>query len=136
MRWDRLFGELEGYAEHLRLEDLPAAEGQKLAREPRGPGGSPLNFGGETAPGILLLDAIGWRGMFLIGALPLVTLLPLAYLKMPESPAWLASRGRMDEARATLATTAVTIPAMDQAATAMAATGRTAGCGRRQRARR
>ena len=34
---------------------------------------------------ILLLDQIGWRGMFWIGALPLVTLLPLAFLKMPES---------------------------------------------------
>ena len=49
---------------------------------------------------ILLLAAIGWRGMFWIGALPIVTLLPLAFFKMPESPAWLASRGRMDEARA------------------------------------
>ena len=33
---------------------------------------------------IVLLQHIGWRGMFLIGALPLVTLLPLAYFKMPE----------------------------------------------------
>src|SRR6476619_4777495 len=49
---------------------------------------------------IILLGAIGWRGMFWIGALPLITLLPLAYFKMPESPAWLAARGRMDEARA------------------------------------
>ena len=32
--------------------------------------------------------------MFWIGALPLVTLLPLAFFKMPESPAWLLSRGR------------------------------------------
>src|SRR4051794_40225968 len=48
---------------------------------------------------IILLDSIGWRGMFWIGALPLVTLLPLAIVKMPESPAWLApprgpSKGR------------------------------------------
>ncbi|SDZ07480.1 MFS transporter, AAHS family, benzoate transport protein [Geodermatophilus africanus] len=56
---------------------------------------------------ILLLDAIGWRGMFWIGALPLVTLLPLAYLKMPESPAWLASRGRVEEARAVAVRTGV-----------------------------
>jgi AAHS family benzoate transporter-like MFS transporter len=55
-----------------------------------------------------------WRrsaggGMFLIGALPLVTLLPLAFLKMPESPAWLASRGRLDEARAVAARTGVSL---------------------------
>jgi AAHS family benzoate transporter-like MFS transporter len=49
---------------------------------------------------IILLDVMGWRGMFWIGALPIVTLLPLAFFKMPESPAWLAARGRMDEARA------------------------------------
>ena len=64
---------------------------------------------------ILLLDVIGWRGMFWIGALPLVTLLPLAFLKMPESPAWLASRGRLDEARAVAARTGVslTLPAAE-----------------------
>jgi AAHS family benzoate transporter-like MFS transporter len=49
---------------------------------------------------IILLQSIGWRGMFWIGALPLVTLLPLAFFKMPESPAWLMSRGRVEEARA------------------------------------
>jgi MFS transporter, AAHS family, benzoate transport protein len=59
---------------------------------------------------ILLLQHIAWRGMFLIGALPLVTLLPLAYFKMPESVAWLASRGRLDEARAISARTGVEIP--------------------------
>ena len=58
---------------------------------------------------ILLLDVIGWRGMFWTGALPLVTLLPLAFLKMPESPAWLASRGRLDEAQAVAARTGVTL---------------------------
>ena len=58
---------------------------------------------------ILLLDVIGWRGMFWIGALPVLTLLPLAFLKMPESPAWLASRGRLDEAQAVAARTGVTL---------------------------
>jgi AAHS family benzoate transporter-like MFS transporter len=58
---------------------------------------------------ILLLDVVGWRGMFWIGALPLLTLLPLAFLKMPESPAWLASRGRLDEARAVAARTGVSL---------------------------
>src|SRR5919112_5205575 len=59
---------------------------------------------------IILLGAIGWRGMFWIGALPLVTLLPLAIVKMPESVAWLASRGRMEEARAISARTGVPLP--------------------------
>ncbi|MCW4355547.1 aromatic acid/H+ symport family MFS transporter [Hoyosella sp. YIM 151337] len=49
---------------------------------------------------ILLRDTIGWRGMFWIGALPLVILLPLAIAKLPESPKWLATRGRADEALA------------------------------------
>ena len=49
---------------------------------------------------IVLLATIGWRGMFWVGALPIVTLLPLALLKMPESPTWLLSRGRVEEARA------------------------------------
>jgi MFS transporter, AAHS family, benzoate transport protein len=49
---------------------------------------------------IALLGPLGWRGMFWIGALPIVTLLPLAFFKMPESPIWLLARGRVDEARA------------------------------------
>lgn len=49
---------------------------------------------------IMLLGTIGWRGMFLVGALPIITLLPLAFIKMPESPTWLLSRGRVDDARA------------------------------------
>ena len=60
--------------------------------------------------GIFLLPVIGWRGMFLLGALPLVTLLPLAYWKLPESVAWLASRGRLDEARRVSERTGVPIP--------------------------
>ena len=63
---------------------------------------------------IMLLGAIGWRGMFWIGALPLVTLLPLAILKMPESPAWLLARGRIEEARALSERTGV--PLADAAA--------------------
>ena len=58
---------------------------------------------------ILMLESAGWRGMFLLGALPLVTLLPLAVLKMPESPAWLAARGRLAEAREVARRTGVAI---------------------------
>lgn len=65
---------------------------------------------------IVLLPLIGWRGMFLIGSLPLITLLPLAYFRMPESVAWLASRGRLEEARALSLRTGVDVPAAESAA--------------------
>jgi MFS transporter, AAHS family, benzoate transport protein len=70
---------------------------------------------------IILLGSIGWRGMFWIGALPLVTLLPLAFFKMPESPAWLLSRGRVEEARAVAERTGV--PLVEAAAAPTPATG-------------
>lgn len=46
-------------------------------------GGIPLGSLLSALLAILLLEHIGWRGMFWIGALPIVTLLPLAYFKMP-----------------------------------------------------
>ena len=49
-------------------------------------------------------------GMFWIGALPLVTLLPLAYFKMPESVAWLVSRGRIAQAQQVSARTGMPMP--------------------------
>ena len=60
--------------------------------------------------GILLQESIGWRGLFWIGALPLVTLLPLAYFKMPESVAWLVSRGRIAQAQQVSARTGMPMP--------------------------
>lgn len=72
--------------------------------------GIPLGSLCAAGLAILLLGEIGWRGMFWIGALPVVTLLPLAYFKMPESVAWLAARGRMEEARAIADRTGVDIP--------------------------
>src|SRR4051794_37903123 len=79
---------------------------------------------------IILLDVIGWRGMFWIGALPLVTLLPLAIFKMPESVAWLASRGRLDEARAISARTGVPLPEAPSAQAAAAGAAAPVGGGR------
>ena len=69
---------------------------------------------------ILLLAGIGWRGMFWIGALPIVTLLPLAFFKMPESPSWLLARGRVEEARALSEKTGVPL---EEAAAAAAPAG-------------
>ena len=65
---------------------------------------------------IFLLPAIGWRGLFLIGALPLVTLLPLAFAKLPESSVWLQARGRLEEARALSESTGVPLPEAPRAA--------------------
>jgi len=62
-----------------------------------------------AALAIVLMSAIGWRGLFMIGALPLVTLFPLAYFKMPESVVWLAARGRIAEARALAERTGIDI---------------------------
>jgi AAHS family benzoate transporter-like MFS transporter len=73
---------------------------------------------------IILLDVMGWRGMFWIGALPIVTLLPLAFFKMPESPAWLAARGRMDEARAISERTGVPLAEVQPVAHGHASRGR------------
>lgn len=50
--------------------------------------------------GILFLNSIGWRGLFILGSLPLVILFPIAWFKLPESPRWLLSRGREEEALA------------------------------------
>jgi AAHS family benzoate transporter-like MFS transporter len=47
---------------------------------------------------IMLGGVTDWRGLFMIGALPLVILFPLAYFKLPESPRWLLARGRTEDA--------------------------------------
>ncbi|MGO2749578.1 MAG: MFS transporter [Pseudoclavibacter sp.] len=69
-----------------------------------------LMFSGYAVGGVLsaflaivLLEAIGFRGMLLIGALPLVTVAPLIYFLLPESPAFLRARGRVEEADALVA---------------------------------
>lgn len=64
-----------------------------------------LMFSGYAVGGILsalcamaLLEAIGFRGLLAIGGLPLVTVVPLLYMLLPESPAYLRARGRYEEA--------------------------------------
>jgi AAHS family benzoate transporter-like MFS transporter len=47
---------------------------------------------------LLMPDSAGWRPLFWIGALPIVLLLPLAIILLPESPKWLQARGRTEAA--------------------------------------
>jgi MFS transporter, putative metabolite:H+ symporter len=49
--------------------------------------------------GFFLMPVYGWRAMFVIGLVPSVLTIPLRWF-MPESPRWLASRGRVVEADA------------------------------------
>lgn len=58
---------------------------------------------------LLFADSDGWRLLFAFGALPLIVLLPLAVWKLPESPQWLQSRGKQDQATAAAARTGVTL---------------------------
>jgi MFS family permease len=43
--------------------------------------------------GILVIPSFGWRGMFVIGALPAVVLVPLMLKYLPESPSFLRAAG-------------------------------------------
>jgi putative MFS transporter len=47
--------------------------------------------------GVFVVPTFGWQWMFIIGAVPAVIALPLRWL-LPESPRWLASHGRVEEA--------------------------------------
>src|SRR6202011_2255415 len=62
----------------------------------------PLGTGLGAVLGAFLAPLVGWRGLFAVGVLPaLLTLLIRAWV--PESPHWLIRRGRLDEARQSLA---------------------------------
>ncbi len=92
-------------------------------------GGIPLGSMLSAVLAIVLMEHIGWRGMFWIGAVPMVTLLPLAYFKMPESVAWLAARGRLQEARALSARTGVDMPVATAHTSALQSTDKTGFAG-------
>jgi MFS transporter, putative metabolite:H+ symporter len=56
-----------------------------------------LMFAGMT--GFFLVPLYGWKAMFAVGLIPSVLTIPLRWF-MPESPRWLASKGRIAEADA------------------------------------
>jgi MFS transporter, putative metabolite:H+ symporter len=47
--------------------------------------------------GFFLVPVYGWKAMFIVGLIPSVLTIPLRWF-MPESPRWLASKGRIAEA--------------------------------------
>ncbi|WP_233981505.1 MFS transporter [Pectobacterium versatile] len=47
--------------------------------------------------GYFLVPVYGWKAMFIVGLIPSIITVPLRWL-MPESPRWLASKGRLVEA--------------------------------------
>ncbi len=57
----------------------------------------PVGLLGAGIVGAAIVPSLGWQSMFIVGAVP--ALLALALRRYcPESPRWLASKGRLDEA--------------------------------------
>ena len=56
-----------------------------------------LMFAGMA--GYFLVPIYGWKAMFIVGLIPSILTIPLRWF-MPESPRWLASKGRFAEANA------------------------------------
>ncbi len=52
---------------------------------------------GASLAGAWVVPTLGWRWMFILGTVPALLTVPLRWM-LPESPRWLASRGRFEEA--------------------------------------
>jgi MFS transporter, putative metabolite:H+ symporter len=62
----------------------------------------PVGLGLGAFLGAALGPLLGWRGLFAIGVLPILMIFPIRAW-VPESPHWLVRRGRLREARESLA---------------------------------
>lgn len=57
----------------------------------------PIGLLAASAAGLIIVPTIGWHWMFIVGAIPALVIAPF-WRTLPESPRWLASRGRGAEA--------------------------------------
>jgi MFS transporter, putative metabolite:H+ symporter len=62
----------------------------------------PVGLGLGAILGAFLGPLLGWRGLFAVGVLPIFMIFPIR-VWVPESPHWLVRRGRLREARESLA---------------------------------
>jgi putative MFS transporter len=69
--------------------------------------------------GLLIVPNYGWRVLFLVGVVPALL---VAWVRrgVPESPRWLANRGRLDECRKALNHIGITDEALDKSRLALA----------------
>jgi AAHS family benzoate transporter-like MFS transporter len=65
--------------------------------------------------GMVVIPEFGWRAMFWIGVLPLVVVVPVVWWLLPESPTFLASAGRREEARAVAGRYGLPVPDVPEA---------------------
>jgi len=86
-------------AQSLLSEFMPASKrGRYVALME---GGFPIGFCTAGILAYFLLTVVGWRGMFLVQAIPAVFVL-VVRREMPESPRWLEDMGRHQEADKTM----------------------------------
>jgi putative MFS transporter len=57
----------------------------------------PIGLTTVALVGTFVVPAVGWQWMFVLGGLPVLLALPMIRV-LPESPRWLASRGRAEDA--------------------------------------
>jgi MFS transporter, putative metabolite:H+ symporter len=80
----------------------------------------PIGIFAAAGAGLAIIPVFGWRWLFALGVLPAI-LVFFIRRGVPESPRWLASRGRNEEARASLIYAGVTEATIEQARRELAA---------------